>query len=117
LDARRNSLRKIVTNLNLRLERWTEWNFCRLNFIRLFGRQIAGNPLVHRRETEQVPALYLTRFAWGGLGKLSRALVGRRKVQHMLLVRVAPNLTVPLERLLTRCGCHTKMTCCVAAQK
>jgi hypothetical protein len=53
LDARRNSLRKIVTNLNLRLERWTEWNFCRLNFIRLFGRQIAGNPLVHRREQAQ----------------------------------------------------------------
>ena len=26
------------------------------------------------RETEQVPALYLTRFACGGLGKLSRAL-------------------------------------------
>ncbi|MGB8127072.1 MAG: hypothetical protein WCF50_25715, partial [Pseudolabrys sp.] len=30
--------------------------------------------LVHRRETEQVPALYLTRFACGGLGKPSRVL-------------------------------------------
>ncbi len=46
----------------------------RLNFIRLFGRQIIGNALVHRRETEQVPALYLTRFACDGLGKLLRAL-------------------------------------------
>jgi hypothetical protein len=71
LDARRNSLRKIVTNLNLGLERSTEWNFCRLNFIRLFGRQIVGNPLVHRRETEQVPALYLTRFACGGVAARS----------------------------------------------
>ncbi|MGB9387847.1 MAG: hypothetical protein WCB50_23945, partial [Pseudolabrys sp.] len=35
---------------------------------------LIGNALVHRRETEQVPALYLTRFACGGLGKLSRAL-------------------------------------------
>ena len=39
-----------------------------------FGRQIVGNALVHRRETEQVPALYLTRFACGGPDKLSRAL-------------------------------------------
>jgi hypothetical protein len=45
-----------------------------LNFIRLFGRQIVGRALVHRCETEQVPALYLTRFSCGGLGKLSRAL-------------------------------------------
>ena len=42
--------------------------------MRLFGRQIVGNALVHRRETEQVPALYLTRFACGGLGKPSRVL-------------------------------------------
>ena len=45
-----------------------------MNFMRLFGRQIGGNALVHRRETEEVPALYLTRFACGGPDKLSRAL-------------------------------------------
>ena len=57
------------------------------------------------------------RAGTGALSHAVRVWRGRRKVQHMPLVRVAPNLTVPLERLLARCGCHTKMTCCVAAQK